>query len=168
MLNFLNVPFVRLQNAFNHTVQRKKIMQNVNTAILNCFFLDMYHLLIVQAMMFSWLQCQLELQLWTQLFYQQQAISLVLNHKLVNIQLLQKLWIQIKLLSYKTKLTLSSKIKLLVLSNKKILKDLLKVLQHLMLQSFLFLLNQDIILTQQQIIYVEFLFLFVILFHLPK
>ena len=38
MPNFLNVLFVRLPNAFNHMDQRKKIMQNVNTAILNCFF----------------------------------------------------------------------------------------------------------------------------------
>ncbi len=134
MLSFLNVLFVRLQNAFNHMVQRKKIMQNVNTAILNCFFLDMYHLLIVQVMMFSWQLCQLELLSWTQLFYLQQVISLVLNHKLVNIQPQQKLWIQTKLSFYKTKSTLSSKIKLLVLSNKKILKDSQKVLQHLTLQ----------------------------------
>ena len=134
MLNFINVPFVRLQNAFNHMVQRKKIMQNVNTAILNCFFLDMYHLQIAQAMMFSWQLCQLELLSWTQLFYLLQVISLVLNHKLVNIQPQQKLWIQTKLSFYKTKSTLSSKIKLLVLSNKKILKDLQKVLQHLTLQ----------------------------------
>ena len=134
MLSFLNVLFVRLQNAFNHMVQRKKIMQNVNTAILNCFFLDMYHLLIVQVMMFSWQLCQLELLSWTQLFYLLLAISLVLNHKLVNIQPQQKLWIQTKLSFYKTKSTLSSKIKLLVLSNKKILKDLQKVLQHLTLQ----------------------------------
>ena len=134
MLSFLNVLFVRLQNAFNHMVQRKKIMQNVNTAILNCFFLDMYHLLIVQVMMFSWQLCQLELLSWTQLFYLQQVISLVLNHKLVNIQPQQKLWIQTKLSFYKTKSTLSSKIKPLVLSNKKILKDSQKVLQHLTLQ----------------------------------
>ncbi len=134
MLSFLNVLFVRLQNAFNHMVQRKKIMQNVNTAILNCFFLDMYHLLIVQVMMFSWQLCQLELLSWIQLFYLQQVISLVLNHKLVNIQPQQKLWIQTKLSFYKTKSTLSSKIKPLVLSNKKILKDSQKVLQHLTLQ----------------------------------
>ena len=168
MLNFINVLFVRLQNAFNHMVQRKKITQNVNTAILNCFFLDMYHLQIAQAMMFSWQLCQMELLSWTQLFYLLLAISLVLNHKLVNIQPLLKLWIQTKLSFYKTKSTLLLKIKLLVLSNKKILKNSLKELQHLMLQSFLSLLSQDIILTLLQIIFVEFLFLFVILFLLLK
>lgn len=168
MLNFINVLFVRLQNAFNHTVQRKKIMRNVNTAILNCFFSDMYHLQIAQAMMFSWLLCQLELPSWTQLFYLLLEISLVLNHKLVNIQQLLRLWTQTKLLFYKTKLTLSLKIKLLVLSNKKILKNSLKVLQHLMLQSFLYLLSQGIILTLLQITFAEFLFLFVILFPLLK
>ena len=168
MLNFINVLFVRLLNAFNLMVQRKKIMQNVNTALLNCFFSDMYHLQIAQVMMFSWLLCQLELQLWTQLFYLLQVISLVLNHKLVNIQLQWKLWIQTKLLFYKTKSTLSLKIKLLVLSNKKILKNLLRVLQHLMLQSFLYLLNQDIILTPSQIIFAEFQFQFVILYLLLK
>ena len=149
-------------------VQRKKIMQNVNTAILNYFSSDMYHLLIAQAMMFSWLLCQRELLSWTQLFYLLQAISLVLNHKPVNIQRLWKLWIQTKLSFYKTKSTLSLKIKLLVLSNKKILKNSLKVLWRLMLQLFLSLLSWDIILTQLQIIFVEFLFLFVILFHLHK
>ena len=168
MLNFINVLFVRLQNAFNHMVQRKKIMQNVNTAILNCFFLDMYHLQIAQAMMFSWQLCQLELLSWTQLFYLLLAISLVLNHKLVNIQLQQKLWIWTKSLFYKTKSTLLLKIKPLVLSNKKILKNSLKELQHLMLQLFLSLLSQDIILILSQIIFVEFLFLSVILFLLLK
>ena len=168
MPNFLNVLFVRLQNVFNHMVQKKKIMQNVNTAILNCFFSDMYHLLIAQAMMFSWLLCWLVLLSWTQLFYLLLVINLVHNRRLVNIQLQQKLWIQTKLLFYKTKSTLSLKIKLLVLSNKKILKNSLRVLQHLMLQSFLYLLNQDIILTPSQIIFAEFQFRFVILYLLLK
>ena len=118
ILSFSNVLNVHHHNVIKHFIQEKRILPDANIVIIYYFWRDIFHLLIAQVTMFSWLQCLQVLLSWTLHFFLLQEMNHVRSRKQVSILQQLKLW-NLKILSFfRTKLILSLKTKMHALDNK--------------------------------------------------